>query len=307
MQQVFIQTFGFILAILAGYWSKRTGILSDKDGKLIARLIMTFTLPATIILNLNGAHLSHHLFSLALLAIFMNVLFLIIGYLFCPNAPSNEQAFTMLSQGGYNIGNFTIPFVQQLVPLAIPFIAGFDMGNAIMLFGITPALTKRLVSTHEKESIVQSIQATLLILLRSIPFITYLIMVILSLLKWQLPDIVLAPIQLFSQPNSFLSMFMIGIFLQFKLPKHELKLAIRALSIRYALTIITILFILFISPQPNELKIGLLLLTVAPIGTMSTIHMISFNNRTDLTGVVSSVSIMISLLSMVVLLSLSLY
>ncbi|MFR4007990.1 MAG: hypothetical protein ACLT0Y_00750 [Christensenellales bacterium] len=70
-----------------------------------------------------------------------NLLFIGIGLLIS-RKDRETQAFYMLNCSGYNIGAFTMPFVQNFLgTFSMVITCLFDMGNAVMCTGGTFALT----------------------------------------------------------------------------------------------------------------------------------------------------------------------
>ena len=122
----------------------------------------------------------------------------------------------MYCGSGFNIGNFAIPFAQSFYPLGIPLISLFDMGNSIMLAGGTTILIEYLIG---KRTVFEP-GKIILNLLRSPTFTCYLFMLLIRSFGLSLPQGVIQLVQPIGNANTFLSMFMIGLFLDFRLPKH---------------------------------------------------------------------------------------
>ena len=61
---------------------------------------------------------------------------MILGYLINLGKSKEEKAFGVLNLPGYNIGNFTIPFVQSFLgPVGVITTSLFDAGNAFVCLG----------------------------------------------------------------------------------------------------------------------------------------------------------------------------
>lgn len=295
MLTVLLQSLQFLLVIMVAYLFKKASILKATDGIVFQKVILNLTLPATIVVGFNAVTVEPILFIMISLGLLSNIgLVLIGGYLWRKkNAP--DQSLMMFSQAGYNIGNFTIPFVQGFFPSAIPFIGSFDMGNALMLFGGTPMLVDKM--THQQRSNNNIFRAFLGLFL-SPSFTTYIIMFSLALAGIVLPENVLSVFRLFSSGNAFLAMFMVGLYLDIRIDRESLKKVLTLLFTRYTLGIGLALVFYFFLPLPDIVRMSLVLLALAPIGTVSTINIIVYGNERSLSSFLASVSIIVSLILM---------
>lgn len=300
MKAILVQALSFVMVILITYFFKRLGVLKKSDGNVVSTLIMNLTLPATIVLGFQSVKISRILLMMILLGIFMNVFLVVIGGFFWKNKRANEKALMMFGQGGYNIGNFVIPFVQGFFPEAIPFIGSFDTGNALMVFGGNSVIIDKMIGEKEKEL---NLKDSFFKLFQSPPFVTYLFMILLAAFNLSLPDTLLSVLELFSSANSFLAMAMIGLFLEIDLPKSDFRKVAEILFTRYVLGIIFALVFYFLTPFPDTIRIALVILSLAPIATMSTINMVDYKNKEEISGFLSSVSILLSLLLIIAALS----
>ena len=296
MGAVFTQAISFLLVILVSYLFKVGGLLEEKDGHTISKIILNLTLPATIIVGFNAVEIDSTLMIMISLGLVSNILLVTIGGIIWRKKSTSGQALMMFSQGGYNIGNFTIPFVQGFFPEAIPFIGSFDTGNALMLFGGTPLLADKMTGRSSNSS---GIKVNIFRLFRSPSFSAYIVMILLALLQFSVPENVLSVIKLFSSGNAFLSMFMIGLYLDFNIPRVDLAIVVKLLFTRYVLGIVVALIFYFLVPLPQLVRISLVLLALAPIATVSTINMVIYGNKASLSGFLSSMSILISLVLMI--------
>ncbi len=131
-------------------------------------------------------------------------------------------------------------------------------------------------------------------LLRSPTFTIYLVMLIIRSADWRIPEAALALVQPIGIANTFLSMFMIGLFLDFRLPKHTTQTVIKILSLRYGLAFV--LFAAFyVLPIPVLLKPVLCLLVFAPIPLFGVINSVIAGMEEEAVGFVSSISFLISM------------
>lgn len=295
MLAVLIQSLQFLLVILAAYLFKQFKLLRSTDGIVLQKIILNLTLPATIVVGFNGVQVNRILFLMISLGLFSNLLLVTLGGFFWRNKEAPVQSLMMFSQAGYNIGNFTIPFVQGFFPEAIPYIGSFDMGNALMIFGGSPMIVDKMTNqNHNSDSYIRR----LFRLFKSPSFTTYIIMFLLALVGLVLPPAVLSIFELFSSGNAFLSMFMVGLYLEISIDSVSFKRVRQLLVTRYSLGIIVAVLFYLLLPLPDLVRISLVLVALAPIGTVSTINMIVYGNSRALSSFLSSVSIMVSLVLM---------
>lgn len=290
MGQIILNVVGLFSMILLGFAMKRIGILSKADGSILSKIILNVTLPAAIILNLAQMEVQISALSLIVIAVAITIGQIGIAFMMTRQDSNALQQFAMYCGSGFNIGNFAIPFAQSFYPLGIPLISLFDMGNSIMLAGGTTVLIEYLLkkrTTFEPGKIILN-------LLRSPTFTVYLVMLVIRSVRWQLPSAFISIVQPIGLANTFLSMFMIGLFLDFRLPKHTTKTVVNILALRYGSAFV--LFGLFyLLPLPTLLKPVLCLLVFAPIPLFGVINSVLAGMEEEAVGFVSSASFLISM------------
>jgi hypothetical protein len=292
---VLLQSFQFLLVILVAYLFKQAKILRSTDGVALQKIILNLTLPATIVVGFNGVSVEPILFIMISLGLLTNIALVTLGGFLWRNKEAPLQSLMMFSQAGYNIGNFTIPFVQGFFPAAIPYIGSFDMGNALMLFGGSPMIVDKMTGqNHSNDGYIRRI----LRLFRSPSFTTYIVMFLLALIGIVLTEEMLSVFRLFSSGNAFLSMFMVGLYLEIRIDSVSFKLVRQLLATRYIIGSVVAAIFFLVLPLPELVRISLVLVALAPIGTVSTINMIIYGNKRSLASFLSSVSIIISLFLM---------
>jgi len=282
---------GLFGIILIGYLTKRLSLFVKADGSMISKIVVNVTLPAAIIVNLRALDVENQLLLLILAGILLNIVMIVIGHFFSKKQEQVEREFLMYSVSGYNIGNFAIPFVQSFMPQAIPILSFFDIGNSVMLAGGSTVVIEGISGSNEKRPSVKNVMGRLG---RSVPFLCYLIMLCLRIFEIDLPAAVFQVVEPIANANTFLSMFMIGLFLELRLPKKELSLVWRVLIIKYAGGILLAALFMFL-PLPTIIKAVLCLVSVGPITTFGVINSVTAGMRAEVVGFTSSLSFLISL------------
>lgn len=295
MTTILLNALSIMLVLFLALLLKKIGILHQKDGALTSKMVVYLTLPATILIGVNHTKLSNIFFILMFMGLFSNLLLVFLGKFIGRKATVEERGLYMFDLSGYNIGNFSIPFVSSFFPAAIPFLAMFDMGNSLMVTGTTQAIVE-LSSGRKKHGFI--LQEIFGVLFRNPPFVVYIFMFILAIFGLSFPDGWLIPISPLANANTLLSIFTIGLFMEFRLPKGKLKLVIKILTWRYLLAFILASLVYFFLPFPAIIKEILLLIFFCPMSFLHMIQAIELGNDKALAGLTISLSMFISLILM---------
>jgi len=295
MTTILLNALSIMLVLFLALLLKKIRILHQKDGALTSKMVVYLTLPATILIGVNHTKLSNIFFILMFMGLFSNLLLVFLGKFIGRKATVEERGLYMLDLSGYNIGNFSIPFVSSFFPAAIPFLAMFDMGNSLMVTGTTQAIVE-LSSGRKKHGFI--LQEIFGVLFRNPPFVVYIFMFILAIFGLSFPDEWLIPIRPLANANTLLSIFTIGLFMEFRLPKGKLKLVLKILTWRYLLAFILASLVYFFLPFPAIIKEILLLIFFCPMSFLHMIQAIELGNDKALAGLTISLSMFISLILM---------
>jgi predicted permease len=297
MGQLFLNAAGLFVMIFLGYFLKQLKTLSKEDGSMLSQIILNVTLPAAIILNLKDMEIQGNALALIFIAVIITVFQIFFAFLMTKKENDVLRQFSMYCGSGFNIGNFAIPFAQSFYPLGIPLISLFDMGNSIMLAGGTTVVIEYIIG---KRTIFEP-GKIFLNLLRSPTFTCYLVMLLIRGIDFTIPQGLIQLVQPIGNANTFLSMFMIGLFLDFRLPKHATATVVKILGLRYGIA--SILFLCFFYlPLPLFMKPVLCLLVFAPIPLFGVINSVLVGMEEEAVGFVSSISFLISLPLMTIVL-----
>ncbi|KST98832.1 AEC family transporter [Lactococcus lactis] len=295
MTTFLLNALSIMLVLFLALLLKKIKILHQKDGALTSKMVVYLTLPATILIGVNHTKLSNIFFILMFMGLFSNLLLVFLGKFIGRKATVEERGLYMFDLSGYNIGNFSIPFVSSFFPAAIPFLAMFDMGNSLMVTGTTQAIVE-LSSGRKKHGFI--LQEIFGVLFRNPPFVVYIFMFILAIFGLSFPDEWLIPIRPLANANTLLSIFTIGLFMEFRLPKGKLKLVLKILTWRYLLAFILASLVYFFLPFPAIIKEILLLIFFCPMSFLHMIQAIELGNDKALAGLTISLSMFISLILM---------
>ena len=176
MSSVLLKAGCFFLIILMGYGLKKIGLLSQSDLPVFSKLVTKITLPAAIIHNFSQATMDVSMLVIVLIGFLCSGAYAVIGYGLFAKGTRDQKAFGLVNASGYNIGCFTMPFVQGF--LGAPGVACtslFDTGNAVVCTGGSYAVAAS-VAGKGGAGDKHQIRRIVIQLLKSIPFDCYVIM-----------------------------------------------------------------------------------------------------------------------------------
>jgi len=299
MQDILLRAASFIAIIILGQFLKRIQFFKEEDFSILSRITIRITLPCAIITSFAGKTIHPSLLSLSFLAIGCGLIYVLIGYLINGKNGREQQAFEMLNLPGYNIGTFVIPFAQSFLgAMGVIAVSLFDTGNAVICLGGAYSLAA-MVKDGEGFSLKRIIRA----LLRSVPFVTYMLMLLTNLLHLNVPAFVLSVAEIGSNANAFMAMLMIGVGFKLELRnRRQVGTIVKLLSIRYALAAIFSVIFYFLLPFELEVRQALVILAFSPIGSAVPGFTQELKGDVGLSSALNSFAMVISIAITVVLL-----
>lgn len=299
MSNILIRAGCFVAIIFLGFILKKRGLFQEKDFTVLSNIVMKVTFPAAIITNFAGKQIDPSLLSLAALAFVFGLLYMLLAVLLNLRSSRDQIAFDLLNLPGYNIGNFTMPFVQSFLgPVGVIATGIFDIGNAVICLGGSLG-----VAATVKDGSKFSVQRIVKALSKSVPFLTYLLMLVIMFAGIQLPEFVMEFTGIVGSANPFLAMFMIGVGFRLGGQAGQGKQIIRLLAIRYGLSVILALLCWFVLPFDLAVRQALVILVFSPIGSAVPPFTAELKGDVGLSSAVNSVAILISIAINVVLLN----
>lgn len=300
MVDVLIKAGCFVAIILIGYTLRRAGFFKEGDFQVLSKIVLKITLPAAIVASVANKEISPSLLFISLLGLACGVLYILIMCLLNAKNSRGQMAFDVVNTPGYNIGNFTMPFVQSFLgPVGVLTVSLFDVGNAMVCLGGSYSIASIIKSGGKFD--VRKIANKLV---RSVPFDTYVIMLILGLLKIKLPGFVTTFAGTVSGGNAFLAMLMIGVGFNLSGDKSQIKHIAKIITVRYGIAITLALVFFNLLPLELEYRQALALLVFSPIGSAAPAFTAELKGDIGLASAINSVSIIISVVCIVVTLAL---
>ena len=199
---------------------------------------------------------------------------------------------------GYNIGCFALPFVQSFLgPAGMIATFLFDIGNGFICLGGAFSVAS-MVKDGSKFSPMRIIRT----LLKSVPFILYVVMPILCLTHIPVPSFITSLAEIIGNANAFLSMLMIGVGFKLAADRTQIGGIVRVLTVRFGFAFIFAAICYFLLPFSLEVRKALLLLVFSPIGTAVPAFTGEMKSDVGLSSPINSISIICSIVFMVLIL-----
>ena len=300
-----LKPLSFVLIIFTAYLLKRVGFFGEKDHQIVSRIVLNITLPCAVLHAFSGFECDLSLLALVPLGFVFALIPLLAVYFLTGKMAKTRRALTMVNAGGYNIGCFTLPVVQSFFgPAGAVIACMFDTGNAIMMTGGSYAITSSLLKTDAGEAKQTPKEAVLTVIKKfvtSVPFDTYMIMLLITLLGVKIPDFLLTLTAPVASSNSFFAMFMIGLMFTPAKNASYLRDTARILLIRLSFAAAFSLLIYWCLPFPLLVRQVLSVVVFAPVSALAPIYTEKCGGDGSLSSFANSISIFIGLIIMSVL------
>ena len=296
MTEVLTRAMCFVAIIVMGMILRRVGFFKHEDFYLLSRIAVRITLPAAVITSFAGKEFDFTLLSLGLLGLGGGLVYMLVGWLL--GRGREGKAFGLLNTAGYNIGNFTMPFVQSFLgPSGVIITSLFDTGNACVCLGGAYA-----VASLVKDGKGFDLGRLLKTMATSTTFMTYLLVVILAVLGLRLPGPVEDLAAIIGAANPFLAMLMIGVGFRLEADREQLAQVARILIPRYALASVFAFLAWNFLPFDQTVRTAVTILVFSPIGSAAPAYTGELELDAGLAAAVNSISILISIPIIVTLL-----
>lgn len=299
MLEILTRAASFVAIIILGYFLKKIGFFKQEDFTILSRITVRITLPAAIVMNFVGKEIDPAMLGLGLLGLGGGAVYIFLGYLLNRRKTKDQQAFEMLNLAGYNIGTFVLPFAQNFLgPVGALSTSLFDTGNSIICLGGAYSLAAMV-----KDGKGFSIKRILKAMATSVPFVTYVIMVTVTLTKLPVPAFIVSFAELIASANAFMAMLMIGVGFKLESNRAQLGRIAKMLAVRYGVATVLALIYYFVLPLDLEVRQALVILAFSPIGSAVPGFTGELKGDVGLSSALNSITIIISIVIIVTLLS----
>ena len=285
----------FIGIVILGYTLRRIGVFKDGDFRVLSTIVVKITLPAAIVSSFNGKEINPAMLVIALIGLGGGILYITLAWLMNQKAGKEAQAFAMLNSSGYNIGNFTLPFVQSFLgPMGVITTSLFDTGNACICLGGSYSVAS-MVKDGERFSVKRIVNK----LVHSVPFLCYVVMIVTNLCHIPMPGVVFEFADIIAGANAFMAMLMIGVGFRLSGDRSQIGAIVKILLVRYSVAAVIGLSCFFLLPFELEVRQALLILAFSPIASANPAFTAEMNGDVGLSSAVNSISIIISIVIIV--------
>ena len=303
MGDILIRAGSFIAIIVLGFVLRRVGFFKEGDFNVLSKITLKITLPASIVVSYAGMKLETSMLTLALLGLGGGAIYVSLAFLLNLRSRKEQRAFDIINFAGYNIGLFTMPFVQSFLgPVGVVATSLFDTGNAVVCLGGTYG-----IASTVKKGGGFSFRQIAKALLTSVPFVSYLIMAVWSLSGIPVPGALVSCAEVIKGANAFMAMLMIGVGFKLSANRQQIGYILKVLAVRYGVATALALLYYFVLPFPLEVRQALVILAFSPIGSAAPAFTAELKEDAGLASAVNSICILCSIVIMVVLLSVMLY
>ncbi len=298
---VLTRALSFIGIIIMGIVIRRIGFFKEEDFHVLSKIVLKITLPAAILSSFANKEIDASMLSICLFGFFGGVIYAALAILLNLRASKEKRAFEVQNLTGYNIGNFTLPFVQSFLGAGGVIVTSlFDAGNAIMCLGGAFSIASMTLGGDQEHGF--SFKKFVKKLSQSFAFDVYLLMTILALLHIHVPEFVTSFAGIIGNGNAFLAMLMIGVGFRLSGNKEQIHQIARIIIVRYGVAIILALAFYFLLPFDLEVRQALCLLVFSPIGSAAPAFTADLKLDVGLSSAINSISIIISIICIVTVL-----
>ena len=299
MIDVLIRAGCMIGLMLLGMLLRRVKLFGPDDHKVVSKIILNVTMPCMLVTSFSQYQLDLSLFSVILLGIGCNLILSGIGFL-CAGRDWAGRAFNIINFSGFNIGCFLMPFAQTFFgPEGIVVACMFDAGNVMMCTGLTYGIASCVAPSGERGSLKLLAKS----LFSSTPFITYLVLLLMTCFKLSFPGPILDFASIAGNANTFLAMFMIGLVFEFKANRDNIFRVIRNVGVRYGVCAVLAVLFYFLLPFPLVVRQVLVLAVFSPLTVTAPIFTSKLHGDVSLSGALNSICIPVSVLFVTVIMT----
>jgi predicted permease len=299
MGDLLIRAGCFVAIIILGFVLRKIGFFKDNAFEVLAKVVVKITLPAAIVKNFATSNIDVSMLSIAALGFGGGMLYVVIAYLTHMKKSKEQKAFAVLNLPGYNIGIFALPFVSGFLgPQGVVAACLMDVGNSCVCLGGAYGIASSI-----KAGAGFSLKRIGKALITSVPFLCYILMLPVALLKLPVPSPIIQCAEIISNGNAFCAMLMIGVGFQLKADKAQIKYVAAMVALRFGVGLLAAAVFYFLLPFSLEVRQALALLAVSPVSSAVPGFTRDLGEDTGLSSAINSVCIVVSIVLMVTMLS----
>ena len=293
MIQVLLKAVSFVLCMALAYLLKHSHVLREDDHRVVSTIVTNVTLPCAIIFSFQNFNLDLSLFFFLLLPIVSNSILIFLAWFTARNKSSEVKVYQLTNFSNYNIGSFTLPFIQNfLSPTCVVAACLYDTPNAFFTMGGTYTLASRFKEDCPTFTFLGFFKR----IMSSVTIKAYTVLLILTVLHIHIPQAVFTLVAPAANANAFMSMFMLGLYLDFDFQRETLLKIAKPLGIRLVVgTVLSFLIFRFV-PLSLELKRTAMLVLFAPFASLNPLYTEKIGSDYKTSAMCNSIGIVVSMI-----------
>ena len=298
MFDVLVRAGCFIAIIVLGYVLRTIKFFKEEDFSVLSKIVLRITLPAAIVTSFAGTKIEMSMLLLTLMGIGIGTIYIGLAFVLNRKKEKEDKIFDLVNLSGYNIGAFTMPFVQNFLgPIGVISTSLFDVGNAFVCLGGSHSIGIIL-----KQGGKLSFGKIIKNLFKSVAFDTYIIMLLVNMINITLPTPILSFAQIVGNANAFMAMLMIGVGFKLSGDKAQIGKIVKTLGVRYGVGLLFAFGCYFLLPFSKEIKVALMILAFSPRPSSSPVYTEDLKGDVGLSSALNSISILCSITLIVIIL-----
>lgn len=298
MLDILLSAGAYALIIAVGAVCGQTGFIKPETKNVFSRLIFNITIPCTVVYSFVGFTFDPSLLIVSAVGLAASVFGFCGTVIYTHGRKPEDRMIQTLMGYGYNIGCFALPFIASTFgATGVVLTCMFDLGNCIMVSGGGYALVRTFILKKRSGSMIGSILRTMM---KSPALDCYVVLILLSLVGFSVPEQLGTLIHPIAQANSFLAMFMIGLVFEWRVDKHCLKEVALCLAWRVTVALLFCALVYFVVPMPATYKAVTIVCLLAPIMSVGLVYVIQVDGDTKTASFAISASVVVALVLMTI-------
>ena len=275
------------LVIALGYLLKRTGLVSEKDGAVLTRVLLNVTLPALVVSTFSAMHFEPSLMALPAICLAYGIVMGALGLFVFRRQERADRGLLAMLVPGFNIALFAYPLVEAILGKeALIYLGMFDVGVAFVGFVI--AYLIGYYFSPGTTSLDYGGMARML--LRSVPFMAYIVSLLISVSGLHYPGVVVDLAKSLARANMPLALLLLGIYLNFRLSGGSMANVAKVLGLRYGLGLAVGISLYFSLPFNQLFRDIVLVSLILPPPLMMIAFAVEFSYDYRLVGIILNIA-----------------
>ncbi|MFX0070890.1 MAG: AEC family transporter, partial [Candidatus Hermodarchaeota archaeon] len=238
-----------LVIIVIGYLVKKLNIITEENGKIVAKIIFNITLPAVILKVTSSLEFKASLIILPLINIAYGFFMAGVGLIVFRKRERKDKGLILMTLIGFNVAHFSFPLIEGIWgEEGLQHIALIDAGNAFTIFVLCYLIGSIFSFNNNSEGQSINLKEIGKKLLTSAPLLSYILALTINFSGVTIPLFCMDLLDILSRANTALSLLLLGIYLNFRFEKSEWSTIIKVLAIRYTFGLLIGLILFFYLP-----------------------------------------------------------